>query len=674
RSKMPWTVAEISYQQPDQIDNNLAPSGDEPNSPYLTDNHTKLAEIMDQDPAHIAYPAEETAVEEPNTSHTQTDSGNACNSEDTKSQQQLNSSNRPPRLKVIGPRHTTLITSNVDPLHILPYTRQPKSYLTVSEETPKTYYGALRSDNRSAWLSAIEKELSTMDKLKVWNVIDLKKDYKLVGTTWVFKIKKNHLNQVIERKARLCAQGFRQTLGIDFDKTYAPTGRLNSLRALIAHACLNKLDFHQIDVKSAFLNVPLRETVYLNISQGLAIDRQQYCLRLNKAIYGLKQAPLAWYTRLQEWLQNAGFATCKLDPCVFYRSKPDKVAIYVHVDNIAIFGKNLNIFKKEIDNEFKIKDMGPADLLLSVKISQLEEGIGMDQQHFVESLLELYRMQDCKPVSTPLVPNKHLGPATEEERTAFDALQINFRSAVGSINYLSTATRPDLSFAVSSLSQHLEKPGIQHWKAFLHVLKYLCGTQEVVLWYSRKGEAGLISYSDADWGNCRETRRSTSGFLAQLHGCLIFWKTRKQPSVSISTAEAEYKSLCDLTSELLWFGQLCHEANILSLNTAITIWEDNQSCINIANGNCNFNNKRMKHVDIQLHFVKEAIQSQLITLQYAPTTEMLADFLTKSVPKPTLVRALAKLSVFRLGVRGDVEKQSHNEPRLVNPSLKTPDY
>ncbi|MBW0527509.1 hypothetical protein O181_067224 [Austropuccinia psidii MF-1] len=241
----------------------------------------------------------------------------------------------------------------------------------------------------------------------------------------------------------------------------------------------------------------------------------------------------------------------------------------------------------------------------------------MAQQHFVESLLELYGMQDCKPVSAPLVPNEHLGPATEEERTTFDALQINFRSAVGSINYLSTATQPDLSFAVSSLSQHLKKPGMQHWKAFLHVLKYLCGMQEVGLWYSQKGGAGLIAYSDADWGNCCETRRSTSGFLAQLHGCLIFWKTRKQPSVSISTAEPEYKSLCDLTSELLWFQQLCHEANILSLNTAITIWEDNQSCINIANGNFNFNNKRMKHVDIQLHFVKEAIQSQLITLQYA---------------------------------------------------------
>ncbi|MBW0534258.1 hypothetical protein O181_073973 [Austropuccinia psidii MF-1] len=153
-----------------------------------------------------------------------------------------------------------------------------------------------------------------MDRLKVWNVIDLKKEYKPLGTMWVFKVNKNHLNQLIERKARLCAQGFRQTLGVDFNKTYAPTGRLNSLGELIAHAYLKKLDFHQIDIKSAFLNAPLNETVYLNIPQGLAIDRQQYFLCVNNAIYGLKQAPLAWYTRLKKWLQNAGFVTCKPDP------------------------------------------------------------------------------------------------------------------------------------------------------------------------------------------------------------------------------------------------------------------------------------------------------------------------------------------------------------------------
>ncbi|MBW0573661.1 hypothetical protein O181_113376 [Austropuccinia psidii MF-1] len=135
-----------------------------------------------------------------------------------------------------------------------------------------------------------------------------------------------------------------------------------------------------------------------------------------------------------------------------------------------------------------------------------------------------------------------------------------------------------------------------------------------------------------------------------MHGCLIFWKTRKQPSV--------YKSLCDLTSELLWFHQWCQEAEIYQFDNAIIVWEDNQSCISNANGNCNLNNKQMKNVDIQLHFVKEEIQSNFIKLQYAPTLDMLADFLTKSVTKNNLQRALTSLGVCGLGVRGGVKNQA----------------
>ncbi|MBW0497926.1 hypothetical protein O181_037641 [Austropuccinia psidii MF-1] len=559
---------------------------------------------------------------------------------------------------IIGPRHPTLITSDINPTHILPYPRREKTFLTSSDYTPRTDRLALQCKDRDKWTAAIAKELSAMNDLNIWDIIELKDDYKLVGTTWVFKMKKDHLKQTIEYKARLCAQGFTQTPGIDFDKTYAPTGRLNLLRALVAHACTNNLEFHQIDVKSAFLNAPLSEKVYLSVPQGLTINRQKYCLRLKKAIYGLKQAPLAWYNRLKSWLQSVGFSACKLDPCVFHRNQPDALWIYIHVDNMALFGRNTQPFKEQISREFSIKDSGPADLLLGVKIHQLKEGIMLNQQHFVEAFLDAYGMQNCKAVSTPLIPNEHLSAATEAEKKAFSEMKVNYRSAVGSINYLSSATRPDLSHAVSSLSQHLEQPGVQHWKAFLHVLKYLSGTQEIGLYYKRQTTPSLVAFSDADWGNCQTTRCSTSGFLALLHGCLVFWKTRKQPLVSISTAEAEYKSLCDLTSELLWFQQWCQEADIYKCTTAITVWEDNQSCINTTNGNCNVSTKRMKHVDIQLHFFKEAIQNKLIELCYSPTTDMLADFLTKSVPKVTLDRALRSLGVLRLGLRGDVEKQA----------------
>ncbi|MBW0500647.1 hypothetical protein O181_040362 [Austropuccinia psidii MF-1] len=239
------------------------------------------------------------------------------------------------------------------------------------------------------------------------------------------------------------------------------------------------------------------------------------------------------------------------------------------------YSKNVTTFKEEIKKEFDVKDFGPADLILET--------------------------------STPLVPKKHLRPVTDEEIESFKPLKVNFRSAVGSINYLSSATCPDLAHAVSSLWQCLENTGIQHWKSFLHVLRYLKGCQELSIIYPRNGSEGIIEYSNADWGSFKATRRSISRYLASFKGGLVMWKTRKQQSVFTLTAKAEYKSLCNLTSELLWLTQWTAEVGIINNQSPILIWNDNQSCINTANSDSNFNNKRMKHANIQLHFFREAV-------------------------------------------------------------------
>ncbi|MBW0511644.1 hypothetical protein O181_051359 [Austropuccinia psidii MF-1] len=457
-----------------------------------------------------------------------------------------------------------------------------------------------------------------MADLNVWEVVNIDPSYKRVGTMWVSKIKRNHLKEVTNHKARLCCQGFTQTFGVDFDKTYSPTGRLNSLHVLIAFAATNRLLFYQVDVKSAFLNAPLLETVFLSVPQGINLDRRKVCLRLNKAIYGLKQAPLAWYQRLKDWIVKVGFVPCILDPCVFHRSPPSAVWLYVHVDNIAIFGKEVETFKLEMSSESDIKDLGEADLMLGIKVAQLEKCITLDQQHFTKALLDLYGMGDCRPVLTPFVPNQHLSSATDEEVSSFLALGF------------------------------LEQPGINHWKAFLHVLRYLKGSQDSALTYDTGNEHGIAAYSNADWGNCTNTRRSVTGYLVQFNKCLVIWKTRKQSTVSLSTSEAEYKSLCDVTSELLWLQQWCNESRLVDSLSPTPVHEDNQGCINAANGNSNINNRRMKHVNIQLHFVKEAVKNLAIELRYTPTNEILANFLTKSVCKGTLCKALSALRVLRM--------------------------
>ncbi|MBW0465270.1 hypothetical protein O181_004985 [Austropuccinia psidii MF-1] len=148
-----------------------------------------------------------------------------------------------------------------------------------------------------------------------------------------------------------------KAMGIDFNKTYAPMVYLNSVRTFTAFACINKLQFHQIDIKSAFLNAELNETGYLAVPQGLQLDKMKFCLRLNKAIYGLRQAPLAWYEQLKKWLKLAKFSVCTLNPCIFYREVSTRVWLYVHVDNIGIFRKDASVFKAKIGTEFDIKDM-----------------------------------------------------------------------------------------------------------------------------------------------------------------------------------------------------------------------------------------------------------------------------------------------------------------------------
>jgi hypothetical protein len=362
--------------------------------------------------------------------------------------------------------------------------RKPRVFFTsIDYNIPNHYNQAVRGAEASGWLAAIRTELEAMARLNVWEVVDLTSAIKTVGTTWVFRKKKD--GTAVTFKARLCAQGFSQVHGIDFSKTFAPTGRLNSLHALISHAAATGMQFHQLDVKTAFLNADLDEEVFLSIPQGINLDKKRHCLRLNKAIYGLKQAPLAWYNRLSAWLVSVGFKIAISDPCVFYRLGGEPVWIFVHVDDLAVFSKDVEPFKKQIKAEFDMKDMGQAHLMLGIKILHEEDAIVLSQLHYVNSLLELYGMVSCRPVSTPLVPNAHLAKATVEEQDRFKSLGVNYRSAVGGLSYLSTATRPDIAFAVSSLSQFLECPGITHWESFIHVLRYLAGTANTALVYKR---------------------------------------------------------------------------------------------------------------------------------------------------------------------------------------------
>ncbi|MBW0547431.1 hypothetical protein O181_087146 [Austropuccinia psidii MF-1] len=479
--------------------------------------------------------------------------------------QDITPNDRPIRLRVVGPRHPKIINGDISQSNILPYSLRPKTFVTVKDADPISYQSALSDSHCEDWKKAISKELNSMENLKVWSVVDLQPSMKLVGTTWVFRTKRDVMNRITEYKARLCAQGFSQTLGVEYSKTFAPTGHLSSLRTQIAFSAIKGLEFQQMDFRSEFLNAPLTEDVYLSIPQGIPLDKKKVCLKLHKAIYGLKQAPLAGYNRLTVWLKSRNFKPSISDPCVFYRCGTNPVWLFLHVDNLAIFGRELSHFKSEIKKEFEVKDMGTADLMLGISICHLSDSVLLSQAHYTESLLDQYGMSKCQPVVTPIIPNQHLDKETEDNVVAFKKLNVNYRSAIGGLSYLSTATCPDISFAVSSLSQFLENPGIQHWNAFINVLRYLKGTSSFCLMYQRHQEARVVAYFDADWGNCRITRQSTTGFVILIGDCLVTWKTQKQPTVSLSTNEAEYKALAYLNTEVLWLRQFIQELNLMTI-------------------------------------------------------------------------------------------------------------
>ncbi|MBW0522315.1 hypothetical protein O181_062030 [Austropuccinia psidii MF-1] len=192
--------------------------------------------------------------------------------------------------------------------------------------------------------------------------------------------------------------------------------------------------FEQLDIKSAFLNAQLEEEVYLTIPQGLDSDKKHKCLKLKKAIYGLKQAPLAWYKKLSLWLLSIGFKISKLDACVFFSEREDPIWLFLLVDDIGIFGKNISNFKKKIEKELQTKILGKANLMLGIKILHDTNSITLSQGHYINSLLDLCGMKNCKPVGTPLIPNSHFNAASQEERSTFEELEVNYRSAVGSLS------------------------------------------------------------------------------------------------------------------------------------------------------------------------------------------------------------------------------------------------
>jgi hypothetical protein len=397
----------------------------------------------------------------------------------------------------------------------------------------------------------MEEEMRSMHKNEVWELVEPPPDRRTIGSKWVFKRKLN-CNVMVERhKARFVAQGFNQKAGLDYDETFSPVVRFESLRTL-AIAAQTGAVLHQMDVTSAFLNGTLTEEVYMKQPEEfIEKGKEKLVCRLKQSIYGLKHLPRCWNVTLDQHVRHMGFEQSTSDPCIYTISEGETFIIGVYVDDIVLASKSAEKMaevKKALSDKFEMKDLGELHYFLGVRIiHNNEEGsIWMGQKVYTENLLQKFGMDNAKSISTTVAVNTKLMLKTEDDE-CFDLKK--YQSAVGSLLYLSIRTRPDITFAVNNVARFSSNATTQHWTAVKRIFRYLRGTTNLGLLFKKNGHKNLVGYSDADWGGDHNDYRSTSGYLFLIGGTAVSWKSNKQSCAALSTAEAEYMALAGAAQE-----------------------------------------------------------------------------------------------------------------------------
>jgi hypothetical protein len=324
----------------------------------------------------------------------------------------------------------------------------------------------------------------------------------------------------------------------DFDEVFAPVGKYTTLRTLLSTVAYNDFELHQIDIKTAFLNGKLDETVYVTPPPGFEMPGKVWLLR--RALYGLRQAPRAWHKTLQHELEAIGFSESQADPSLFLG--PEHVTLLTYVDDILIAAPTLaevNAVKKQLLSRFEARDLGDASMFLNMTIDRDRPSrtIKLSQRRAVEELISKYNMSDGKTKVTPLGSSKLF---KDPDSKPLDTDSCPYSALIGSLNYFAVCTRPDISQAVGALAKYMAKPLASHWAVAKHVLRYLAGTIDYGITYGGNTPTPiLVGYCDSDYGSDPDSRRSTTGYAFMLNGGAISWASRLQKTVAASTTEAE---------------------------------------------------------------------------------------------------------------------------------------
>ncbi|KAK8635004.1 hypothetical protein V6N13_022882 [Hibiscus sabdariffa] len=454
--------------------------------------------------------------------------------------------------------------------------------ILVDQDEPKTYQEAVASPDSEKWLEAMRSEMDSMSDNQVWTLVEPPEGIKPIGCKWVFKKK------------------------IDMD------GNVQTYKGrLVAKAAFHDYEIWQMDVKTAFLNGKLEEDVYMTQPEGFVApeDARKVC-KLQRSIYGLKQASRSWNLRFNEAIQEFGFIRNEDEPCVYKKFSGSIVSFLVlYVDDILIIGNDiptLQSIKTWLSSCFSMKDLGEAAYILGVKIyrDRSRRLLGLSQSTYIDKVLKRFSMEESKrgffPMRHGISLLKEMCPSTPQERERMS--QIPYASAIGSIMYTMICTRPDLSYALSMTSRYQANPGEGHWTAVKNILKYLRRTKDVFLVYG--GEEEL-----------------------RIKGA-VSWKSSKQDTVADSTTEAEYIAASEAAKEAVWIKKFITELGVIpSISDAVDLYCDNNGAI--AQAKEPRSHQRSKHILRRFHLIREIIDRGDVEICKVNTDDNIADPLTK---------------------------------------------
>ncbi|GKC51904.1 putative ribonuclease H-like domain-containing protein, partial [Tanacetum coccineum] len=386
----------------------------------------------------------------------------------------------------------------------------------LSQEEPKKISEALKDDS---WVEAMQEELLQFRLQQVWILVDLPHGAKVIGTKWVYRNKRDERGVVVRNKARLVAQGHRQEEGIDYDEVFAPVARIEAIRLFLAFASFMGFIVYQMDVKSAFLYGTIDEEVYVSQPPGFVDpDHPKKVYKVVKALYGLHQAPRAWYATLSTFLEKHGYRRGTIDKTLFIKKdKKDIMLVQVYVDDI-IFGSTRKSWCDEFEalmkGRFQMSSMGELIFFLGLQVKQKTDGIFISQDKYVADMLKKFDLASVKTAITPMETKMAL--TKDEEADEVDVT-----------------------------------PKTSHLNAVKRIFKYLKDKPNLGLWYPIESSFDLEAYSDSNYARANLDRKSITGGCQFLGSRLFSWQCKKQTIVATSTTEAEYVATASCCGQVL---------------------------------------------------------------------------------------------------------------------------